>query len=374
MASTSVMTTTRAATFTPTVTTTKPSEPTCVELNVLSYLNEYNLITLADLSTNSDVEYKTLVCGLLTSSSSANFAIHLDQSSTKAAQSVLEIARSITPGSSLNVQVGSVSIGQSTDKVSKSNNVQYVVNNNRQFNINGGNQGAQVIFDPKLVGKCDRITEDLKNLSLILSHRTPNNNVTIPSDQPGPLNFNVVTKDSDGFAFFTVPHGNDIFNNQKVQQIEIKNAPAQASLVIINVPGKSIVFDSGNIVGSLTELETRSRVLFNFYEAEEIKMQRNFMGALLAPFATVQTNANIDGATVVKTLSTTSELHKPLLVLPSCLSSPTTQASQTSKTERGLLNFGFYSVRGFDRLLLMTTSSENQFSSFSDVNTLSQFI
>ena len=327
--------------------TTTSSQPTCAELNSLSLLKEYNLITLGDLSTSSDVEYKTLVCGSLKSSSSANFAIHLDQSSTKPNQPVLEIARSVAAGSPLNVQVGSVSIGQATDKVSKQTDVQYLVNNNRQFNINGGNQGAQVIYDPKLIGKCDEITEDLTKLSLMLSRRKPNNNVSVPSDQPGPLNFNVVTTDSDGFAFFTVPNGNEIFNNQKVQNIEIRNIPPQAALVIINVPGKSIVFDGGNIVGSLTQLETRSRVLFNFYEAEQINMQRNFMGALLAPFAAVQTNANIDGATVVKTLSTSSELHKPLLALPSCTLPSVTKESQTSKKQRSPRAVLFYESSKF---------------------------
>ena len=142
--------------------------------------------------------------------------------------------------------------------------------------------------------------------------------VTIPSNQAGPLIFNVVSKDADGFAFFTVPNGDSIFHNSKVQQIEINNDQAKASVIIINVPGKFVTFDQGNIVGSLTQTDLRSRVLFNFYEADQINLQRNFMGALLAPLANVQTNANIDGATVVKALTTTSELHKPQFVIPQC--------------------------------------------------------
>lgn len=293
-------------------------------------MNEYNLITLRDLSTNSDVEYKTLVCGKLAGSSSANFAIHADQLNLTPLSAVLELAQSVTAGSSINVQRGSVSVGQSTDQIVKNGNVQYVVNGNRPFNINGGNEGAGVSYDATLLKKCQHISKELEELSVLLSKRAPNNVVTIPNYQPGPLVFNVVSKDADGFAFFTVPSGDAIFHNSNVQQIEVKNDEGKASVIVINVPGKSVTFDQGNIVGSLTQTSLRSRVLFNFYEAEQINLQRNFMGALLAPLANVQTNANIDGATAVESLTTTSELHKPQFVIPGC-SESTGHPQKTSK-------------------------------------------
>ena len=136
---------------------------------------KYNLITLRDLSTNSDVEFKTLVCGKLASSSSANFGIHCDQLNINPLTPVLELAQSITSGNALNVQKGSVSLGQSTDKTVKNGNVQYAVNGNRPFNINGGNDGARVSYDSKLVEKCQRVSEDVQELSILLSKRTPNN-------------------------------------------------------------------------------------------------------------------------------------------------------------------------------------------------------
>ena len=302
----------------------------CEDYDALKYLNQYNLITLRDLSTNSDVEFKTLVCGKLASSASANFGIHADQLSLRPLSAVLELAQSVTAGSAINVQRGSVTLGQSTDQIVKNGNVPYVVNGNRPFNINGGNDGARISYDATLLKKCEHISNELEELSKLLAKRTPNNVVTIPNYQPGPLIFNVVSKDADGFAFFTVPNGDAIFHNSKVQQIEVKNDEGKASVIVINVPGKSVTFDQGNIVGSLTESSLRSRVLFNFYEAEQINMQRNFMGALLAPFANVQTNANIDGATAVESLTTTSELHKPQFVIPECVEL-TTRPQKTRK-------------------------------------------
>ena len=293
-------------------------------------MNQYNLITLNDLSTNSDVEFKTLVCGKLTGTSSANFAIHGNQLNISSSTAVLELAQSMTSGNSLNVQIGTVTLGQSTDKIVKNGNVQYVVNGNRPFNINGGNDGATIKYDSTLVAKCQDISQDLKDLSIVLSKRTANNVVTVPSSQPGPLNFNVVSKDADGFAVFNVASGDTIFHNSKVQQIEIKNDQAKASVIVINVPGKTVTFDQGNIVGSLTQTDLRSRVLFNFFEATQINLQRNFMGALLAPLATVQTNANIDGATAVKSLTTSAELHKPPFVIPQCSQTPSETKTSNS--------------------------------------------
>lgn len=298
-------------------------------MDALRNLNDYNLITLGDLSTNSDVEFKTLVCGKLVSTSSANFGIHASQLNIKSTAAVLEIAQSLVGGSSLNVQTGSVSLGQSSDVITKNGNVQYVVNGNRPFNMNGGNNGASITFDPKLVGKCQHVSEELKELSTYMSKQSANNVVSIPSGSPGPVKFNVVSKDSNGFAFFKIADGNSLFHNSNVQQIEINNDQAKATIIVINIGGKSVNFDQANFVGKITESDLRSRVVCNFYEAQTITMQRNFMGALLAPLAHVQTNANIDGAAAVKSLTTTSELHKPQFVVPQC--STSTTRPETSK-------------------------------------------
>ena len=126
------------------------------------------------------------------------------------------------------------------------------------------------------------------------------------------------TMDANGFAYFHVSDGNSLFGNNLVQQIELVNNLGSTYTVVVNVGGTSIRVNSGNIVGSLTQQATRARVLFNFYEARTITMDRGFSGAILAPFAHLQTNAIIDGVTAVQSITTTSELHKPLFALRSC--------------------------------------------------------
>ncbi len=318
-----------------TTTPTVPPQPICSELNATKYLHDYNLITLEDLTTTSDVDYRTLVCGSLLPDSAGTFGISANELPINSSTPVLEIARSIPKGKDINVQVGSVAIGQSNDLIIRQGKIPTLVNN-RKFNINAGNQGAKLFYDSKLNETCQKIKEQLRNLSIIFSHKPPNNNLTIPNDQPAPLIFNVLTKDSDGLAIFDVPNGNSIFHNDKVQNIEIENNQTNASLIVINVGGKTITYDKGNISGSLTQSDTRSRVLFNFYEAEQINLNKDFMGALLAPLAKVQTTANIDGSTVVKSLNTSSNVQKPDLVYLSCTNKSTTTTtttiSPTSKT------------------------------------------
>ena len=67
-------------------------------------LQTYDIFTVGDLWSSSDVEGKTFIGGGLVSSNSANFGIHL-QSTT---QPSFEIAGSITSGNSVNINKGSV--------------------------------------------------------------------------------------------------------------------------------------------------------------------------------------------------------------------------------------------------------------------------
>ncbi len=274
------------------------------------WMAEYNLITIEDLSTSSDVEGKTFMGGDLTSSTSANFANQL--SSISAISPTLEIAGIVQSGNPINVNNGSVLVDNDNTVVFASPNVGYDIND-RRFNVNDGNDGATAATDSTLSSKAAQIKSDLEDWSSALSALTANNSVTPPSGSPGPFNFNVDNKDANGVAVFNIAD-TDLFENSNVQQIEIINT-IDAEVIIINVSGISVDWNYSNMVGSwLTGIDGRSKTIWNFYEATAIDLNaRNFMGALLAPFASVKAQANIDGATAVKSLTTTSEVHLPLL-------------------------------------------------------------
>ena len=298
---------------------TSTSVTSCVHIDGAQWLAQYNVITIGDLDTVSDVENRTLVCGSYTGTSSANFGIHRDQNSQEPS---LEIQNDISSGSTLNIAAGSV-----TSASGAANKVSAIQNNlkGRSFNVNGGNQGASAYIDSSLNEKCTKATEDLTNFSQYLSLLTSNNEVIVPTDQSGPLNLIVKNVNADGLAVFSLTC-NEALNNPKVQQIEIRN-DANAKTVVINLSGRTCSFEQGNMVGSwLNGLDGRSRTLWNVYEAPSnpktpLMIAHNFMGALLAPYYNVETSANIDGVAVVKSLKARSEIHNPMLQFPSCAES-----------------------------------------------------
>ena len=288
-------------------------------------LSSYNLITLGDLSTGSDVENRTIVCGSLLSSSSANFAIHISASSFPAAGYSLEVNGQIVSGSGIQVNAGSFGVGTNPAHTIVANgNVGYTLDG-RTVNMNGGNQGATINTNANLTAKCTSLTNDLQSLSsgLAALASTSGNNIVIPTTQAGPLNFYVNTVDTNGMVVFNIA-GNTVLNNQLVQQIEIiigSNITGTLQLVVINLFGTSLSFAQGNFVGSwLTSITTgRARTIWNLPQATALTISRNWMGALLAPYAAVTTTVNIDGAIAVLSLTTTAELHDPPIILPSCI-------------------------------------------------------
>ncbi|CAF1058746.1 unnamed protein product [Didymodactylos carnosus] len=281
-----------------------------------TYFSQYNVITTGDFSSTSDVENQTIVCGSL-KSNQANYCIHIDQNNFNAKNACLEVNGALpSGGGSPNVLVGSVSVGASSaHTLRKKGTTQYQIDQ-LQFNLKGGNQGATAFVDSNLPSKCAAITSSLQTLSNSLFQITPNNNATIPADQPGPLNLNINNVDSNSIAIFNLS-GPSVLANNYVQQIQININNANCKFVLINLYGTTINFNHGNLVGSwITNLNGRAKTLWNCPQATTMNLQQNLQGALLAPNAVVQASSNIDGATAVKSLTTQSELHNPPIQFP----------------------------------------------------------
>jgi len=297
----------------------------CVSLPGASVLSTYNLVTIGDLSTSSDVDNRTLVCGSLVSSSSANFAIHVISSPSTAAIYSLEVNGQIVSGNPINVDAGSFGVGTNPTHTITANGVVSYILDGRQVSLNGGNDGSTVNVDANLTSLCSSVTGNIQALSSYLATltNTPGNNVTIPTTQPGPLNFYVNAIDANGFAVFNLA-GNTVLNNGQVQQIELivgSSVSNTLQLVVINLSGTSISFSQGNFVGTwFTSITTgRAQTIWNLPQATSLTINSDWMGALLAPYATVTASVDIDGATAVGSLTTTAELHNPPIIIPACL-------------------------------------------------------
>ncbi len=322
------VTTTTTTTMSSTTGTTT-SNPNCIPSSYSSYMSEYNVITLADFKTSSDVEGRTIVCGNFFNG--ATFANQLSQATFNPLTYTLEINGStINPGS-ININCGSVALGPypSNRYVQTVNNAnQYTIDNHLTCTLNQAGKGAKVQSDPTLPSRCNAIISSIINLSITLSQLPPNNNVTIPSGQPGPLNFNVNNVDANGVAVFNVSLS-AVFNNNNVQQIQLNPLNSNLQLVVINVYGSSATWSSGNLVGSWFDSVTtgRSHTIWNFYQATSLTLNNDIKGAVLAPYAVVSTGSNVDGAIAVKTLYAGGEVHLPLMTFPNCTSTSTSTAT-----------------------------------------------
>jgi choice-of-anchor A domain-containing protein len=187
--------------------------------------------------------------------------------------------------------------------------------NDRSFNINDGNSGAGASADSELSSKAATLKSAMEDLSAFLEALSTTGIVSLPggNDQPTAANINIDAVDDANVAVLELD-GNDFFDNNKIQQMEIKNN-AGADLIIINVGGTSITWNEGNMVGSfLTGSTGRSKLIWNFYEATLVDFKsKNMMGTVVAPYAHVKSQANIDGATAVASFYSQSEVHFPLL-------------------------------------------------------------
>src|SRR5690606_18096015 len=133
----------------------------------------------------------------------------------------------------------------------------------------------------------------------------------------GQLLFRVTDKTPEGLAVFDV-RGADVFGNKQINNMIEFNNQVGATTILVNVSGTSIDWNNtnmGNFLGSYNS--NIAKVIWNFYEATSIKTySKRFGGALLAPYAALDAGSgNMEGTTVVKTLTSAGEIHSPVFSL-----------------------------------------------------------
>jgi len=259
-----------------------------------AYLNAYNLITFGDYTTQSEVEGRTLVGGNLHTSSS-NYGVQLPNS---LGIDVLTVGGNIF-GNNIQVNNGG--------------NLRLGGTSTANINMNGG---GQIINDPNAVQIALGAQSVLTGYSAFLNAQAPTGSVFLPGapDQPGPVNFSAVADGPNNVAVFNI-NGNSLFNNNKVQQIDINFNSADT--VVINVSGTSITYNAGNFVGNFASNFAAERVIWNFYEATSLQIDRTTWGAILAPYADITgiggnpVNVVLEGSVVAQSFRTNSEVHLP---------------------------------------------------------------
>jgi len=264
-----------------------------------SILNRWNAIIVKNLTNIGEIEGRTFVGGNYSVSNSHQFAFNL--SGNPVSDIVFAVGGSATTNGQANIKVfnGSAVVGNAVSN-----------NNWFQFMQSGG-----ILTSPSNWAANNSPVNDIIDAANYWKSLPANSTVQIPNNQNGPLKF--ICANGESTAVFNVTD-TQTFENSLVQQIEL--IPDNATeTVIINVRSidGNVNWSGSNMVGNLTNKNWRCRVLWNFYtdsnngDMGSINFNSGFNGALIAPTATVTTNSNIDGITVVENLNITSEIHYP---------------------------------------------------------------
>ncbi len=251
-----------------------------------SPLQDYNLIVFGDLTSSTNVQGNTLVGGDIYGPA-ADFAVGLagiDPSTV-----TLQVGGSIH-ATNLNLNNGSAEVGGS---------IFGNLNNN-----GGGNISTGVALD------ISSIQSQLQNDSIYLASLTPNSSVSLPGVQPSNITFNAVAG-VDDYAVFSVV-GDDVLSNNLAQSILLIDDNTEA--IIINVSGTNVTFDQGNMGSVFNNLSVAEKIVWNFYEAQTVTINREMFGSVLAPFADVEVvgaGNGISGSVAVNSLNLQSQVHLP---------------------------------------------------------------
>jgi len=258
-----------------------------VQVAGASAINDWNLIVRHNLTTSSEVEGRTIVGGNI--SGTSNYGTKLLPASNYVNVDSLVIGGSIA---SNNYQVNS---GRARLFGSKGS---------ANFNMNGG--GALIQNDASVTAMVNSAWSDVVNASSYCSSLAATNTVTLPSGQPAGVVFNSIAGPG-GVAVFNV-NGNALFQNNLVQQMSINMNGA--STVVINVAGTNITYNGGNMVGGFN-VPNASKIIWNFFEATTLNIDRHFFGAILAPLATMSNSTAIEGSVFTDTFNQNGEVHLP---------------------------------------------------------------
>lgn len=264
-------------------------------------LREWNLVVLGNLESSSEVEGRTFVGGNLTGNSS-NYGIRAPTSPN--GQPGLTVVGNVT-GSHKNLNNGSGAVvgGNVTSG----------------FNLNGPNQTVKVggmirntnVNQNSVLSNLDQsnpafglglqqqktdLQSSLGSLSFDMGTLTANSQLSVQSNR-GTFN---ARPNAQGLAVFNITAA----DLDRIGEIQFNLNGADTA--IVNVSGRSINLND-NFLGGTNNLG--ERVIWNFPDAEELKLTTAWGGSVLAPLADAETRNYIQGSGVFGNLKQNGEMH-----------------------------------------------------------------
>lgn len=308
----------------------------------LSLLNNYNLITSADLGTASEVEGNALIGGNLYGNS--NYHI---KAGTSTAVSALTVAGDIVGnvnvnGPGLNVGgniAGSVNMngGGNAYVGSVSGNLNNNANGNGSTYVVGdisgtvGTNGGNTVYGGQLTGNASAngsgtvqhqsvtppfnpATQVANAISTLSSFSDQLSNLVANSSYSFSGNkaiFNAVGN-SDGLAVFSIGDANSFFSQAGEFEFNFANNAQRVLFNVTNSNPAGVLYINANFLADAAN-QWGSKFLWNFENATSISIGAQFGGTILATGADVGNSANIEGTLVAHYVLQAAEIHsRPL--------------------------------------------------------------
>ncbi len=250
--------------------------------------SDLGIFVYGDYYSTSEVEGRAIIGGNLNGPSS-NYGIKLNPAAYNGV-TTLTVGGNMN-ANSIQLQAGNARIGGALNGV---------------INYNGG---GSLVNSAGVMNEIAQMRSIFAGASASYAAMGATGSVSLPGSQPSSVNF-TATPGGGGVSVINID-GADLFSNNNVQTIGIDMAGSD--YVVINVAGAAIDFTTGgNFAGAFATDAVRSRVLWNFFEAESIDLRgKAFEGSILATDAFLTHNGVISGSVFVDSLNSESEVHLP---------------------------------------------------------------
>jgi choice-of-anchor A domain-containing protein len=220
---------------------------------------------------------------------------------------------SIPSGQTVRVMRGSGFLDSGTQISSTTRSRFSIQQSGASLQLQNPANGAQSTFDS--------VFNAISTESSQYAQRSANSTVVTSGNN---ATFRLSSSANDRIAVFNLSQSQatSLFNSQSIAQIQFDLNGRQLSsidAIIVNVAGfngSNTDFTAGqaNFVGSITsDLALRSRLLWNFSQINnDLYINRNWYGSILAPQGFLQGSSNIDGSVAVRNICFNAEIHGPL--------------------------------------------------------------
>lgn len=255
-------------------------------------INEFNLVVFNNHETGSNVWGRVAVGGNM-SGNAIDIGTKLQPSGNYYTVDTLIVGGNITTNN-INLAAG---------------DVRHAGTINANINRNGG--GAthqQIVHDLAAIAMVDAMETETRALSSMLEGETTNSMSGMGS-LSNRYTFTTGVGSAGGTAVFNV--NSSIFSSGQWADFTINNA-ANAGVIVINVDASGtngdVSFTGGNFNGFAGFSD---RLIWNFYNADLIFVQRELFGSMLGVNAHLHNFTNLNGSVVVSSMRQQGEVHGP---------------------------------------------------------------